>query len=201
MTPDFAIRVGLRDERLFLNERTAKVPNAEVVLLLDRSGSMGVDRMTKAKIALASLVKALSPIRGIETTCALFPGPCRAPLALAKTRKETEDVFLRRFAGIGAFGATPFAEAMIWAIDTLKKSPHKKKLLIVITDGLFQEENAAALREALAKNFIEMALLNIDTENPAICENTVNVAESDKIGAALIELIEGTSFAKENGRA
>ena len=201
LTPDFAIRVGLRDERLFLNERTAKVPNAEVVLLLDRSGSMGVDRMTKAKIALASLVKALSPIRGIETTCALFPGPCRAPLALAKTRKETEDVFLRRFAGIGAFGATPFAEAMIWAIDTLKKSPHKKKLLIVITDGLFQEENAAALREALEKNFIEMALLNIDTENPAICENTVNVAESDKIGAALIELIEGTSFAKENGRA
>ena len=90
---------------------------------------------------------------------------------------------------------------MIWAIDTLKKSPRKKKLLIVITDGLFQEENAAALREALAKNFIEMALLNIDTENPAICENTVNVAESDKIGAALIELIEGTSFAKDNGRA
>ncbi len=201
LTPDFAVRFGLRDDRLFENERSAKKPDADIVLLLDRSGSMGVDRMTKAKIALASLVKALSPIRGIETTCALFPGPNRVPLSLAKTRKETEETFLRRFAGIGAFGATPFAEAMRWAVDTLKASLHKKRLLVLITDGLFQEENVAILRDALEKNRIEMALLNIDTENPSICENTVNVIESDEIGEALLKLIRGTRFAKENGRA
>ncbi len=200
LSPDFALRALMRDNRLFENERTFKRTNADIVLLLDRSGSMGVERMTKAKIALASLVKALSPIHGIETTCALFPGPNRVPLSLVKTREESEALFLRRFAGIGAFGATPFTEAVYWAIDTLKTSHHKKRLLLVVTDGLFQEENAAFLREALKANQIEMALLNIDTENPAVCENTVHVTESADIGKALIELIEGTSFAKENGR-
>lgn len=200
LSPDFALRAGMRDDRIFENERTLKRPDADVVLLLDRSGSMGVDRMTKAKIALASLVKALDPIEGIETTVALFPGPNRVPLSLAKTRKESEAVFLRRFAGIGAFGATPFTEAVNWALETLKVSKHKKRLLVVITDGLFQEENAAYLRDALKANRIEMALLNIDTENPEVCENTVTVVESADIGKALLELIEGTSFAKENGR-
>ncbi len=197
LTPNFAIRAGMKEERIFLKELTAKKPAADVIVLLDRSGSMGVERMTKAKIAVASLIKALSGLKDVTTTCAVFPGANRKPLAIAKTRKETVDTFLGRFAGIGAFGSTPFVEASSWAIANLKMSTEKNRILFVITDGLFRAENAERLREELEHNRIEAAVLNIDTNNPPICENTVNVTETADIAKGLLTLVRATGFAQK----
>ena len=197
LVPDFAIRAGMKEERIFLKELSAKRPAADVIVLLDRSGSMGVERMTKAKIAVASLIKALSTLKEVTTTCAVFPGPNRKPLAIAKTEKETVDTFLRRFAGIGAFGSTPFVEASSWAIANLKTSTQKNRLLFVITDGLFRAENAERLREELERNRIEAAVLNIDTNNPPICDNTVNVTETAEIAKGLLKLVRATGFAEK----
>ena len=200
LAPDFVTRLGAKDERIFLRQGIETKPNADILVLLDRSGSMGVDRMTKAKVAVSALISALSSIKGVETSCVVFPGPNKAPLSVVKTRRDNERTFFERFSGIGAFGATPLKEALVWAIRELKNSKRTKRFAIVITDGSCRVENAESLRNAFHAAHIEVAVLNIDTDNPPLAQNTVNVKETKEIAAGLIKLLKATSFARDLGR-
>lgn len=196
LSQDFIERISVNDNRLFLKDVPRKSIDAEIVILLDRSGSMGVTRMTKAKVASAALMQALFALAGIETTFAVFPGPKKTPIALVKKKTDSESLFFKRFAGIGAFGATPLAQAVRFGIRTLSGSRHANRLLIVITDGACRPDTLEELRSDLLASGIESAFLNIDTDNPPISENTVYVSDSEKIPEALLSLLKATRFAK-----
>lgn len=200
LTDDFIGRIAVNDNRLFMKDVPRKKPDADVVILLDRSGSMGVTRMTKAKAAVFSLMQALCDVPGIETTVAVFPGPKKTPIALVKRREDSEAVFRKRFPGIGAFGATPLTQAVRFGIKTLKASRHANRLLFVITDGASRADALENLRDDILSSGIESAFLNIDTDNPPLSDNTVYVTESEEIAGALLKLLKGTRFAKTHGR-
>ena len=200
LTEDFVGRLAVNDKRIFLKEVPRKKPDADVVILLDRSGSMGVTRMTKAKVAAAALMQALLPVSDVETTFAVFPGPRKTPIALVKKRTDPEEVFHKRLPGIGAFGATPLAQAVQFGINTLKNSRHSNRLLFVITDGASRADALNELKSDLVSSGIESAFLNIDTDNPPLSENTVYVSDSEQIAGALLKLFKSTRFAKRNSR-
>lgn len=200
LTEDFIGRIAVNDNRLFLKDVPRKKPDADVVILLDRSGSMGLTRMTKAKAAVFSLMQALCDVPGIETTVAVFPGPKKTPIALVKKREDSAALFRKRFPGIGAFGATPLTQAVRFGIQTLKASRHANRLLFVMTDGASRADALEDLRDDLQAAGIESAFLNIDTDNPPLSENTVYVAESEEIAGALLKLVKATRFAKTYGR-
>lgn len=68
---------------------------------------------------------------------------------------------------------------------------------MILTDGILNVERTKPVVQTIESAGIEIALMNIDTENPNIVTNTVTVEDFDGIDAGLIRLIKNTNTYKE----
>lgn len=185
-----------RDTQLFETSDAGRSIDAEICILLDRSGSMGVVTMTMAKVAVYALLCALDPIRGVSSRVALFPGLSDKHVAIAKDRHEPLSLFEKKVAAIDAFGSTPIQESMHWALDTFGKSRARDKLLVVITDGRFHAERSREMQIKLSAHGIEFALMSIDIDNKGAADNHVLVQTPEQIHQGFLKLFSQTTFVK-----
>lgn len=197
---DIALRVKMRNPRLFAAPAPVKTVRGELIILLDRSGSMGVSRMTRAKIAVASLWRAATKHKGIRKTIGVFPGLGDAHVASLVRSGETELQFLNRFKGVGAYGSTPVNQALWWASDIFERAPatgDDARLLVVITDGDFPVSLAPELTRKFKTAHVEVAVLSIMTviENQDVLSEAIH--DEKAITQALVRLIEKTRFCKK----
>lgn len=193
---DWIDAMARTDARLFEKAFAGRSVSAEVCVLLDRSGSMGVATMTLAKAAVNALVAALARVKGTRSRVALFPGLNDDDVAVAKEVRDSLHAFERKLPLIDAFGSTPIQESMLWAIDSFAHSRARNKLLVVITDGRFNPKLAASLNEKMKGRGIEAALLSIGIDNKAAVENHVLVKEAGALNRGLLQLIAQTAFAQ-----
>ena len=109
----------------------------------------------------------------------------------------TAEDFIRRFAPLSSWGATPIAEAIDWARDQMDAVESERKLLLIITDGDFPEDFFIPHEKTLTGHGIELAVLAIasDTEPEGI--NALVVEEDAAIADTLIALIKNTDFSRE----
>ena len=170
--------------------------NAEICVLLDRSGSMGVLTMTLAKAAVNALVRAVDRIKGTASRVALFPGLDNDHIALLKDTKETLASFEHKLPHVDAYGATPIQEAMRWGLDSFKLSRARNKLLVIITDGRFNAQYAQSMQEKLKAAGVEFALMSIGINNSEAARNHVLVHQPDQINSGLLQLMSQTEFAR-----
>ena len=192
---DWLNRHAQKDSALFAAQRPEKNISAEVAVLLDRSGSMGIHTMTQAKSITAALVLALKAIDGCTIRAAVFPGPSpREKVSLVVLDNEPAAKSLERLSAIGAYGSTPIAEALKWAWESFSASRARDKLLVIITDGRFPKEFAHAAEEGFARDGIELALLSIEADNPGIARNWVRIDSVDDIEEAMMKLLSATRF-------
>ena len=192
---DWLNRLAQKESALFAAPAPEKNISAEVALLLDRSGSMGIKTMTQAKSITAALVLALKAIDGCKMRAAVFPGPSPIEkVSLAVLDDEPAAKSLERLSVIGAYGSTPIAEALKWALASFSASRARDKLLVIITDGRFPKEFAHAAEEGLARNGIELALLSIEADNAGIARNWVRIDSVADIEQAMIKLLSATRF-------
>ena len=196
---DIALRVQMQDKRLFSSPAPRETVHGKIVILLDRSGSMGVTRMTSAKIAVAALWLALERESGIKRRIAVFPGLNQVHVGPLLRDGDTLEQFMTRFKSVNAFGSTPISEALFWAADRMTEDeseefPNETRLILVVTDGDFPATVADSLQEKLQSSHSEIAVLSIAATvlNPSVA--SVTVRDDDLIPNALVELVKKTDF-------
>ena len=199
LTEDAPVDILLKEPRLFAKRGTpVKKPSGHLMMLLDRSGSMGVERLSSAKAAVALIYRSAKKVNGITVTAAAFPGPNKTDiLPLTADAAVTAEDFIRRFAPLSSWGATPIAEAIDWARDQMDAVESERKLLLIITDGDFPEDFFIPHEKTLTGHGIELAVLAIasDTEPEGI--NALVVEEDAAIADTFIALIKNTDFSRE----
>lgn len=186
-----------RSTRIYARAAKSRQLDAEVCVILDRSGSMGVETMTTAKLATFALCECIDKLRGCSSEVLAFPGTQNFHVGICKTRTESFSKVRSMFEGLNAYGATPFQEAFAIGLQHLKASSKKLKLAVMITDGRVNAQFAQTTREAYAKEGIEIAVLSIGIDNQeAFPTNYKFVLKADQIIASLCELLSQTNFRK-----
>lgn len=186
-----------RSTRIYARAAKSRQLDAEVCVLLDRSGSMGIVTMSTAKLATFALCESIDKLRGCSSEVLAFPGMQNFHVGICKTRNDSLSKVRSMFEGLNAYGATPFQEAFAIGLQHLKASSKKLKLAVMITDGRVNAQFAQTTREAYAKEGIEIAVLSIGIDNKdAFPTNYKFVLTADQIIAGLCELLSQTNFRK-----
>lgn len=170
--------------------------NAEICVLLDRSGSMGVLTMTTAKAAVLALLTALDRIKGVTSRLSVFPGLHDDQVAIVKDAADPLAAVKIKMPSIDAFGSTPIYEAMLWAHDSFAGSKARDKLHVVVTDGRFQAQRSRDMQTKLRAMGVEFALMSIGIDNTEAADNHVLVEDESGINRGLVRLIARTAFAR-----
>lgn len=186
-----------RSTRIYARAAKSRQLDAEVCVLLDRSGSMGIVTMSTAKLATFALCESIDKLRGCSSEVLAFPGMQNFHVGICKTRNDSLSKVRSMFEGLNAYGSTPFQEAFVIGLQHLKASSKKLKLAVMITDGLVNAQFAQTTREAYDKEGIEIAVLSIGIDNKdAFPTNYKFVLTADQIIAGLCELLSQTNFRK-----
>lgn len=186
-----------RSTRIYARTAKSRQLDAEVCVILDRSGSMGIVTMSTAKLATFALCESIDKLRGCSSEVLAFPGMKDNHVGICKTRNDSLSKVRSTFEGLNAYGSTPHQEALAIALRHLKASSKKLKLAIMITDGGVPSILAREMLEAYAKEGIEMAVLSIGMDNKdAFPTNYKFVLKADQIIAGLCELLSQTNFRK-----
>lgn len=186
-----------RSTRIYARAAKSRQLDAEVCVILDRSGSMGIVTMSTAKLATFALCESIDKLRGCSSEVLAFPGTQNFHVGICKTRNDSLSKVRSVFEGLNAYGATPFQEAFAIGLQHLKASSKKLKLALMITDGRVNAQFAQTTREAYAKEGIEIAVLSIGIDNQdAFPTNYKFVLKADQIISGLCELLSQTNFRK-----
>lgn len=161
-------RVACGDTRVF-QQRIEKVSvNTAVMILIDRSGSMGGSQMTVARESALSSALALESIPGVSVATAAFPSGRSWNGVVPLTQFGQSPRATAKNYAIDAGGGTPLTEALYWAGYQLMSRPEPRKILIVATDGEPNDpDSAKAAVDALCREGIECLGLGIMTNVPA----------------------------------
>lgn len=120
-----------------------QVAGRDIVILLDRSGSMGGKKMVSAKRACKYLLSSLGPndrfaINAFDHTFDWFAAPYmrdgNAHMHLAS--EDGINAGLQFLTGVEAQGGTEIGRAMSAAVEEFKSvANHKEQIIVLITDG------------------------------------------------------------------
>jgi hypothetical protein len=174
-------RIKTGESKLFLRNDQVRQVNTAIHLLVDNSGSMrNGDRFPVTRDVCMSLVKALSPIRGVSVGVTIFPAFGRSTtfdLAAGLPTTQVDTVLThgqRPCTSIHwpprALGGTPLAEALRFVLTEMVSLTEPRKIVVILTDGDPNDHLACmmALKEA-ADLKIEVVTLGIeDVRHPDI---------------------------------
>ena len=155
------------DMRIFRSPILLKSKRTIVHILLDRSGSMTKDDAQMAKIAAYALLETLDRIPQTKAQLSAFPAITKdtgrvtvVPLG------EKPCTFASIIQGLSTFGYTPFVTAMEEVRSVLATQEADKKIVLVITDGMFSEADSEVekLRASFDKDGIRTGAIGIKTE-------------------------------------
>ena len=121
---------GARQPIVFFNREFADKPTpASLVLLLDISSSMKGDAMTEARRAASDFGRRIP--HEAEIALLVFDDQVRAACPFTRDRAEIE----KAMEGLEAGGGTAFYDALAEALDLFEEASHRRKILVVLSDG------------------------------------------------------------------
>jgi hypothetical protein len=158
---------------------------AAFAFVLDKSGSMEADsgqasRLDYALTAVIDSSKSLLP--GDQSALIVFDHDVNILLPL-KNRPDPTGAFDRRWP-IRANGATRLVNALQRSAELLAQSISDQRFLIIVTDGIFNDDNLAATEQLLAQHQIKLVALVIGENNDL--EQLKNLTESS--GGSLLRV-------------
>lgn len=133
-------RLQVGNTRVFQKESQQQGINTAVHILLDVSGSMAGAPINLANRACFALAKALGHIRGVNPAVTAFPATAgtNSVFPIMRHGQAVPDLF-----DIRASGGTPLAAALWWVLQTMLPLKEQRKMILVITDGMPDNSQAA----------------------------------------------------------
>lgn len=191
---DLLERAVCGDDRIFLREGRAPACDAAVQILIDLSGSVGVEGGAIVRTAAVRLEEALKRTPGIHCRTAVFPDAAGRGPMLASEWETPPGGSRRVLASIPSRGPTPITQTLLWSLFSLGHRPEPTKLLILFTDGVFAADDCRAEEAALKLAGIETAavLLNLHQTVPGrrlFEKETRVVRNAAEIPLALLDVL------------
>ena len=133
-------RLQVGNARVFQKESMQLGLNTAVHILLDVSGSMAGAPMSLANRACFAVATALSHIRDVNPAVTAFPAvtETNSVFPIMRHGQAVPDIFDLR-----ASGGTPLAGAVWWVLQTMLHLKERRKIILVITDGMPDNQLAA----------------------------------------------------------
>jgi uncharacterized membrane protein len=144
-------------------EKEKEKPSLAMMLVIDKSGSMGGEKIEMAKEAARAAVELLGPSDKVGVLA--FEGenfwicemhPC-----------SDKGFVIDRIAGLEAGGGTTMAPAMEEAHETLRSTVAKLKHVIVLTDGISQPGDFEGIAQAMAADRITCSTVALGADADA----------------------------------
>lgn len=195
LEPRAIYRIGIGNPRAFARKSSVLSYETAIHVLLDRSCSMEGDRIRITRQAGYALAIALWGMKGMSLGVSAFPGSLlenggNTILPIVRHGERPGDNF-----GIEICGATPLASALWRVIQILYGQPEKRKIILIITDGV--PDNMQEAQKAIAK----ARGLGMEIYALGICTGIVTelvgkcgrpVWNLDELPATLFELLRST---------
>ena len=141
-------RLQVGNARVFQKESEQQGLNTAVHILLDVSGSMAGAPINLAKRACFAVATAMSHLRGVNPAVTAFPAvtATNSIFPIMRHGQMVPDLF-----DIRASGGTPLAGAFWWVLQTMLPLKEQRKMILVITDGMPDNQLAANNAIGVAK--------------------------------------------------
>jgi Ca-activated chloride channel family protein len=134
-------------------EKEKEKPSLAMMLVIDKSGSMGGEKIEMAKEAARAAVELLGPSDKVGVLA--FEGQ---NYWISEMHPATDKGFvLDRIAGLEAGGGTVMAPAMEEAQETLRTTVAKLKHVIILTDGVSSPGDFEGISQAMAADRITVS--------------------------------------------
>jgi hypothetical protein len=172
--------------------------NAEISILVDRSGSMESRIQLAGESALATLLA--YDIQGIHTQVAAFPvsgyvngNVDDCGVAIVKRWNESPRFLGGRVQSLTTDGTTPMAEAIFWATCDLLKRDEALRILLVVTDG--DPDEFEATREVIdlaRKSGVQVLGLGIGSDTRPLFgdKHAAVIGDIKELTGSMIKLIK-----------
>ena len=149
-------------------EKEKEKPSLAMMLVIDKSGSMGGEKIEMAKEAARAAVELLGPSDKVGVLA--FEGE---NFWVSEMHPCTDKGFvLDRIAGLEAGGGTVMAPAMEEAHETLRSTVAKLKHMIILTDGISSPGDFEGIAQAMAADRITCSTVAMggDADQPLLEE-------------------------------
>ncbi len=141
-------------------EKRQESPSLAIVMVMDKSGSMGGEKIEMAKEAAVASAELLSPRDYIGVIA--FDG---APTTITDTQLATsKGSILKQIRSIQPGGGTNLGPAMQSAYDQLNSVPSKLKHAIILTDGQSQPAPFYELTRRLALSRVTVSTVGVGSD-------------------------------------
>ena len=149
-------------------EKEKEKPSLAMMLVIDKSGSMGGEKIEMAKEAARAAVELLGPSDKVGVLA--FEGenfwvsemhPC-----------SDKGFVLDQIAGLEAGGGTVMAPAMEEAHETLRSTVAKLKHVIILTDGMSSPGDFEGIAQAMAADRITVSTVAMGATPTRRCSRT-----------------------------
>jgi Mg-chelatase subunit ChlD len=163
-------------------------------ILLDRSGSM-YDCIVEAASAAVSCAHALERISKVHTSIEMFPGTEHNTVTLQAFGQSIRQV-MQRVNEVYADGGTPLAEALSEALPKLLSQRVKRRVVILITDGIPDDHEAALVEIATANSmgvdFVGIGIGEYGKAIESLVPASVCISDATELPDAFESLFRGS---------
>jgi cobaltochelatase CobT len=192
-------RIETGDVRVFVREMAGLKTDTAVQILVDRSASMssssssGKSQSARpievARESCFATALALQQVADVVVSVGAFPGNGSDDLIVMARFQERIEQQAARFASLEADGGTPMAEAMLWGAAQLLSQRNPRRILMVITDGAYDEYGGKSMVARLAKAGIETVGIGIQCEVSHLFPRSRFIGVIGELPKAMFELL------------
>ena len=163
--------------RVFERREETQSTDTAVSVLLDLSGSTGMQGGELAIQSALSLVTALQTVPKVKTALTVFPSVAlRGRVQERNTRLKKEccinvipfgdrlEKHVQLIGCLESWGSTPLTETLTRSCKVLSERPEKRKVVIVITDGQIMDDSGCVL-QCMQRWGIEVAAIGIGLDS------------------------------------
>lgn len=170
---------------IFYRKQEGKGIDTAVTVAVDMSGSMQADnRSVYALTAKLGLIEALNSVSGVTVRGILFPGITSGyavEQCVGRGKKPNPAL-----SSLKPRGGTPLIEAITDAKDELVMTSAKKRVLIVITDAVVNQEVANRAEEIAERNNIDARFICIKPKQMRF-KKGIAISDPSELGQVLLK--------------